>query len=198
MKTHSNNISVTGKERYISERYINSQSEYLETFSGLYDSYVNLLYNFGCKITSDRELVKDCIHDIFVKMYNKQIDMENVMNIRSYLYVSLKNKLCDELRKKNHFTDKELEDYQHVSDKNAEDEFIHNEKESFSSQTLARLMSELSGREREAITLYYLENKKYEDISELMGINYQSLRNLIYRGLTRLRSVAVEKSFQMQ
>lgn len=198
MKTHSNNISVTGKERYISERYINSQSEYLETFSGLYDSYVNLLFNFGCKITSDRELVKDCIHDIFVKMYNKQIDMENVMNIRSYLYVSLKNKLCDELRKKNHFTDKELEDYQHVSDKNAEDEFIHNEKESFSSQTLTRLMSELSGREREAITLYYLENKKYEDISELMGINYQSLRNLIYRGLTRLRSVAVEKSFQMQ
>jgi RNA polymerase sigma factor (sigma-70 family) len=198
MKTHSNNISVTGKERYISERYINSQSEYLETFSGLYDSYVNLLFNFGCKITSDRELVKDCIHDIFVKMYNKQIDMENVMNIRSYLYVSLKNKLCDELRKKNHFTDKEFEDYQHVSDKNAEDEFIHNEKESFSSQTLTRLMSELSGREREAITLYYLENKKYEDISELMGINYQSLRNLIYRGLTRLRSVAVEKSFQMQ
>jgi RNA polymerase sigma factor (sigma-70 family) len=198
MKKQCDNFSVKGTEACISDRCPANQSGNTESFSGLYDCYVNMLFNFGCKITSDRELVKDCIHDVFVKLYYKQEEMSNVQNIKSYLFVSLKNKICDELRKKNYYSDKELEDYQYVSDQNAEDDFILGEKEALSSRVLKRLMSELSGRERQAITLYYLENKKYEDISLLMGINYQSLRNLIYRGLTRLRSIAVEKSFQLQ
>lgn len=198
MKTQNDNISDKRTEACISDRCPITQSVDAEIFSDLYVCHVNMLFNFGCKITSDRELVKDCIHDVFVKLYSKQEEMSNVVNIKSYLFVSLKNKICDELRKKNFYSDKEVEDYQHVSDQNAEDDFIQGEKEALSAGALKRLMSELSGRERQAITLYYLENKKYEDISLLMGINYQSLRNLIYRGLTRLRSIAVEKSFQLQ
>ena len=43
---------------------------------------------------------------------------------------------------------------------------------------------------REALTLYYIEEKKYEDICEIMNMNYQSVRNLMHRGLTKLRSLA--------
>ncbi|KAB5206918.1 sigma-70 family RNA polymerase sigma factor, partial [Bacteroides thetaiotaomicron] len=41
-----------------------------------------------------------------------------------------------------------------------------------------------------ALTLYYIEEKKYEDICEIMNMNYQSVRNLMHRGLTKLRSLA--------
>ena len=36
----------------------------------------------------------------------------------------------------------------------------------------------------------YIEEKKYEDICEIMNMNYQSVRNLMHRGLTKLRSLA--------
>ena len=43
---------------------------------------------------------------------------------------------------------------------------------------------------RAFVSLYYIEEKKYEDICEIMNMNYQSVRNLMHRGLTKLRSLA--------
>ncbi|WP_418819655.1 RNA polymerase sigma factor, partial [Phocaeicola sp.] len=40
-----------------------------------------------------------------------------------------------------------------------------------------------------ALTLYYIEEKKYEDICTIMDMNYQSVRNLMHRGITRLREL---------
>ena len=38
-------------------------------------------------------------------------------------------------------------------------------------------------------SLYYIEEKKYEDICTIMDMNYQSVRNLMHRGITRLREL---------
>jgi DNA-directed RNA polymerase specialized sigma24 family protein len=43
-------------------------------FAELYDLYVQMLFNYGMKITQDQELLKDCIHDVFVKIYNKRAE----------------------------------------------------------------------------------------------------------------------------
>ena len=51
------------------------------------------------------------------------------------------------------------------------------------------LLGQLSPRQREALTLYYIEERKYEDICEIMDMNYQSVRNLMHRGLTKLRAL---------
>ena len=69
-------------------------------FSKLYDLNVNLLFSYGCKLTTDRELLKDCIHDVFVKMYTKKEELKHVENFKSYLFISLRNRLCDEVRKR--------------------------------------------------------------------------------------------------
>lgn len=160
-----------------------------EFFSNLYDIYVNALFTYGCKITSDYELLKDCIHDVFVKIYNKRRDLNNVLNFESYLFVSLRNKLFDELRKKKLLSEKQVEDYYPVATENVEADYIVREKENLSNKKVSQLLDQLSARQKEAITLYYLEEKKYEDICVIMDINYQSLRNLIHRGLTKLRMV---------
>ena len=49
-------------------------------FSILYDSYVNILFNYGCKLTNDKELLKDCIHDVFVKIYMKRTELDSIEN----------------------------------------------------------------------------------------------------------------------
>lgn len=163
----------------------------IDAFSRLYDVYVNMLFNYGCKLTSDRELLKDCIHDVFVKIYNKRDDLSNVINIRSYLFVSLRNRLFDELRKKSFVVEKQAEEHHPVASENVELDYINREKSGFDYNMVSRLLNKLSVRQREAITLYYLEERKYEDICSIMDINYQSLRNLIHRGMTKLREVAI-------
>ncbi|NLO71320.1 MAG: sigma-70 family RNA polymerase sigma factor [Porphyromonadaceae bacterium] len=163
----------------------------IEAFSKLYEMNVNILFNYGCKILNDREHLKDCIHDVFIKIYSKRNDLKNVLDFKSYLFVTLKNKIFDEIRKKNRINENSIDDYEPVSSYNVEIDYIEKEKEYNIKKKVYSLLDNLSNRQREAVTLYFIEERKYEDICQIMDINYQSLRNLIYRSLTKLRAVAM-------
>ena len=81
------------------------QAGNMAAFSQLYDLYINILFNYGLKLTLDKELLKDCIHDVFVKLYTKKDELGTIDNLKSYMFISLKNKLCDELRKRMYMSD---------------------------------------------------------------------------------------------
>lgn len=166
------------------------QAGNMAAFSQLYDSHINILFNYGLKLTIDRELLKDCIHDIFVKLYIKKNELGVIENLRSYLFISLKNKLCDELRKRMFMSDTAVEEVDAVSPVNVEDDYVEEERKMNDFSLIQHLLGQLSPRQREALTLYYIEERKYEDICEIMDMNYQSVRNLMCRGLTKLRSLA--------
>ncbi|MEM8901964.1 MAG: sigma-70 family RNA polymerase sigma factor, partial [Bacteroidota bacterium] len=47
----------------------------------------------------------------------------------------------------------------------------------------------LSDRQKEAIFLKYYQDMDYEEIGEAMNINYQSVRNLVFRAVKSLREL---------
>lgn len=166
------------------------QSGDVNAFSTLYDMHINLLFNYGCKLTTDKELLKDCIHDVFVKLYTKKAELGIIDNFKSYLLISLKNKLCDELRRRMFLSDTAVEELNPTSAADdVENKYLEEEKLCIESGLVKRLLEQLSPRQREALTLYYIEEKKYEDICTIMDMNYQSVRNLMHRGITRLREL---------
>ena len=166
------------------------QAGNMAAFSQLYDLHINILFNYGLKLTIDKELLKDCIHDIFVKLYTKKDELGTIDNLKSYLFISLKNKLCDELRKRMYMSDTTAEEVNAIAPTDVEDDYMEEEQRQNEFSLVKRLLDQLSPRQREALTLYYIEEKKYEDICEIMNMNYQSVRNLMHRGLTKLRSLA--------
>jgi len=159
-------------------------------FSTLYNMHAGMLYNYGYRLTTDMELLKDCIQDVFVKIYNKREELGAVLNFKSYILISLKNKLCDESRKRIHLSDTAVEEYVAIATENAETEYLAAEKVQIQNSMVSRLLGFLSPRQRTAIELYYIEERKYEDICDIMQMNYQSVRNLIHRGMMRLRASA--------
>ena len=163
----------------------------MEAFSNLYDIHINLLYNYGYRLTSDAELLKDCIQDVFIKIYNKRSELSTVINFKSYLLISLKNKLCDESRKRVNLSDIAVDELDIISNDNIEKDYIAVEKEKHDNAFVGRMLNLLSPRQRKAIVLYYIEEKKYEDICLIMDMNYQSVRNLIHRGIVKLRTCPV-------
>ena len=166
------------------------QAGNMAAFSQLYNLHINVLFNYGLKLTIDKELLKDCIHDIFVKLYTKKDELGTIDNLRSYLFISLKNKLCDELRRRMYMSDTAVEEVSISTPTDVEDDYREEEQRKNEFSLVRRLLDQLSPRQREALTLYYIEEKKYEDICEIMNMNYQSVRNLMHRGLTKLRSLA--------
>ena len=160
-------------------------------FSQLYDDHIDDLFAFGSRFTTDREMLKDCIHDVFVKLFSKRENLGKVSNIESYLYISLRNRINDEFRRNVKLCDNEINDTTMRSF--AENEEYYHER-SLRQQTLVDHFKEfferLSPRQKQIIHLYYIEQRKYEDICQIMGINYQSVRNLMHRSISRLREYA--------
>ena len=58
---------------------------------------------------------------------------------------------------------------------------------------LMQVFSQLSSHQQEIIYLYYVNELKHEEIAEIMGINYQSSKNLLFRSLSRLRKLFFKK-----
>ena len=162
----------------------------VQAFSKLYNLYVNLLFSYGCKLTTDTELLKDCIQEVFVKIYNMRTELDSVANFKSYVLISLKNKLCDEIRKRVNLSSVAVEDLDVIASDNIENDYIANEREALNNIFVTKMLDQLSPRQRKAIILYYIEEKKYEDICVIMQMNYQSVRNLIHRGISKLRACA--------
>ena len=74
------------------------------------------------------------------------------------------------------------------------EEYNHEQLERMSALTasIEKYFHKLSPRQREIINLYYIEERKYDDICRIMGINYQSVRNLMHRSISRLREFATQ------
>lgn len=158
-------------------------------FMSLYDMYAEMLLNYGLCITSDKELVKDCVQDVFIKLIFKSQDLQ-VTKVTSYLLISLRNRLLDEFRRKNYMTETAVEDIRISSTtvEDVENSYILDESSLNNVRKVQILMDELTPRQRQVFTLYYIEQRKYEDICDIMQMNYHSVRNLVHRGMLKLRA----------
>lgn len=158
-------------------------------FMSLYDMYAEMLLNYGLCITSDKELVEDCVQDVFIKLISKSQDLQ-VTKVTSYLLISLRNRLLDEFRRKNYMTETAVEDIRISSTtvEDVENSYILDESSLNNVRKVQILMDELTPRQRQVFTLYYIEQRKYEDICDIMQMNYHSVRNLVHRGMLKLRA----------
>lgn len=163
----------------------------MTNFSQLYNKHIDQLFAFGSRFTSDREMLKDCIQDVFVKLFTRRENLGPIDNVDSYLFISLRNRIHDEFRRNGKITGDEVND----ANMQAVAEYEEYNQERMKQQqeltnNVEKFFEKLSPRQRQIINLYYIEQRKYEDICRIMGINYQSVRNLMHRSISRLREYA--------
>lgn len=159
----------------------------------LFEKTADKLYHFGIKFTDDEETVKDCIQELFIKLHTNYSNLPEVRNPLFYLFRSLKNKLLDTLQQKEkivYFSTQELPFHVKLTYDNPEEEIEDDIKEKFT-----KVINLLSNRQKEAIYLRFQAEMSYDEISIILGINYQSARNLIHRSIEKIRAEMNIKSF---
>ncbi len=164
-----------------------------DAFRVIYNNHVQSLFKYGCHFTCDEGLIKDCIHDVFIELAKYRSGLGSTNNIKLYLFKSLKRRIIKSLDKLGIFgsIDTELIPF-HYTISN-EDELVEDEAELQRFQQLDKALSALSPRQKEAIYLKFVSDLSYEELSTVMQLNYQSARNLVFRGLEKLR-VSIPKN----
>ncbi len=159
-----------------------------KAFQVIYQTYVPALLNYGSKITTDASLVEDCIQDLFIELWKSSQRLNDTSSIKFYLFKALRNKINRNQSPKNGFTMLPLEGFMTLLKTSAEEEkIIQRETKVFQLQYLNEALDLLPARQREAISLRYYHNFSNEEITQIMGINYNSVCKFIHAALKNLK-----------
>ncbi|WP_294562747.1 RNA polymerase sigma factor [uncultured Bacteroides sp.] len=156
----------------------------------LYQKYYSLLLNYGLKCNPNKELIKDCIQDLFVNLYqNSSVKTDNI-TVRSYLLKALRNNLLYKLssQKEENSLD---ESVFHIPENEDlfEQLFPKNDQDVLLARRLMDAVSQLTPNQKSVLYLRYVKELSYKEIADVMDMNVQSSMNLANRALTKLRSL---------
>lgn len=162
-------------------------------FGTIYHDNLQALYNYGIFFSRDKELIKDCIHDVFVDLYKYHRNLSTTNNIRMYLFKSLKNCIIKALNKKKAENQSGRMEVPFLYVASSETKQIELENETQQIGIITEALSFLSDRQREALYLRFNSELDYDEISSILQINYQSARNLVFRSIAKLRKIYAEQ-----
>jgi len=161
----------------------------LTAYAVIYKRYFFVLYKYGKKMCHDHELIKDCIQDLFIKIWNNRENLRDTTSIKYYLFTSLKRKLLDTLETPHmkFATDKEIldDDLVEMADFSYEEETPSNWK------NIAKAMTQLSAHQQKLLKLKFSENLTNKEIAEELGITIQSVYNAVFKALKSIRKQLV-------
>lgn len=160
-------------------------------FVTLFRNYYSGLFNYGCKITSDNDLVEDCIQELFLEMWRSN-GKADIISMRAYIFKAFKFKLVRLITKNNKV--KSFTAGENDFELSHDNFIIDKEISAIKKEKILAALQELSPRQKEIIYLKFYQDLSYEEVSEIMQINYQAARNLIYQAIKVMKKTI---SFQL-
>lgn len=173
---HTNKMDQK-EDRY----YINKVLEGdVQAFSYLVDKYKDMTYTLAFRILKNRENAEEVAQDAFLKVYQNLGKFRSKSKFSTWLYRIVYNTAISKVRVKQKSTISiEDEKFYEIGD----DE--HDVNKSFDIENnkmiLQRLLSKLDESDRALITLYYLDECKISEISEITGYNSSNIKVKLHR-----------------
>lgn len=158
-----------------------------EAFGKLYRLFAQDLYALGLSLQADSVLIEDAIHDIFEDIYRHRNRLKKVDKIKYYFFTAFRNRLFY-LMKSEKSQKEKAENYSksELYELGILDNHSISEEEPRNNGIIKKLMEGFSCKQREVIHYRFIEGLSINEISILMEINCQSVKNLIYRTVKKI------------
>lgn len=152
----------------------------------LYNSFYHYLFSANFAVCARRDMVKDSIHEAFISIWVNRDKLPSVTSIGGYLNTCVRRKLIDSLRKESPLEIALLSmDTEHEF--SYEEVIIAFQEQEATRKTLQEALSHLTNKQKEVIRLRFFENKKYEEIAQLLDCQPRTIYNRTYEAVERLR-----------
>jgi len=165
--------------------------------TSIYNEYLDILYAYALHLGFDDNTAMDAIHDVFYKLCTYNSSLQEIDNLKSYLFRSLRNRLIDINRTNREITSPllaqdDMDEFMPFNLKvTIEDEIILKENAEEIRQKIENVLNRLTERQREIVYLRYIQEYSYEEIAEIMQISVLSCRNLVSKSITKLKDTSI-------
>jgi RNA polymerase sigma factor (sigma-70 family) len=161
-----------------------------QAFAKIFRFHHKKLCNYGYKIIPDKDVVKDCVQDLFISLWNNHEKLEYTGAINFYLIKSLRGRLLRLLNKQKKVVMESLSSEDQGPEFlffSVEDALIAEQSQHEQHEQLLKALNGLTKRQREVIYLKFFLDLDYQQIAEIMSLNYQVTRNYLYQAVKLLR-----------
>ncbi len=186
----NNEDTITDQEiikRTLTDR--NAYSLIVERYEASLARYIRRL---GC---SDSDAIKDLLQEIFIKTYLNLNDYDSSLQFSSWIYRIAHNETVSFFRKNSTrprvaISDEELAMFEQVKD---EVDIRLIVEQAHDTRILHDALARLENKYRDVLILRFLEEKSYEEISDILKIPMGTVATLVSRGKAKLKELLVEK-----
>jgi len=161
-------------------------------FSQLMELTSEELLWFAIGFLKNKEIAEEIVSDVFVNIWNKRADLEKIINLKSYLFICVRNGCLSHLRKvKNEkiMSIESVNEYSFLPVEDPEDSLI--EKEII--EQIYAAIETLPCKCKLAFTLAKINGLKYREIAEVLEISEKTVNNhlvLAVKKITELLNVS--------
>lgn len=165
MKMHEKNLKIT-----------------IEEFDKIYSKYYSQLFYYAYGFVENSETCRDILSDVFGQAWENIERLERA-TIGSYLYSCVRNKCIDYLRH-----DQAARQYvEYLQDVVEDDEGMTPEEYEERLRIVKQIISELPPRTRFVLEQCYFNNKKYQEVAEILDVTSSAVKKHIMKALSILR-----------
>jgi RNA polymerase sigma factor (sigma-70 family) len=167
-----------------------------DAFGDLIRVHYQDLYHYGTRFTKDRELVKDCLQDLFLELWTNRLTISETSFVKYYLLKSLRRKLERKIGRSRHTASWDELHFETLfnGSPSIETNIIREEHLTELSRKMRKALASLSRRQQEVIYLRFYVDADIEEIAEIMSLNRQSVYNLLHDALKKLKKLSGKPS----
>jgi RNA polymerase sigma-70 factor (family 1) len=148
----------------------------------IFEAYYGYLFRIAFTILRQTDSAKDCVQDVFVRIWQKRETLEISSSLKGYLQRAVVNECLGALRKDKSFADPDI--YLPDSSPNAQ--------QHLESENMAQLLSSAIERLPDQCKLIFrmsrIEEMTYREIAESLGLSPKTVENQIGKALKSLRA----------
>ncbi|MEM8506874.1 MAG: sigma-70 family RNA polymerase sigma factor [Bacteroidota bacterium] len=156
-------------------------------FEKIYKKYWKKLYLFSCKLTRDKVIAEEIVHDAFVALWRRKGDFDISIATEVYLVKTVKTKIVDHFRKRKvveiKANDCKLCDSPYFTEAAIE----HNlAVEKLFEEDLEIILNQLPCRCQEVYRLSRQHHLTTKEIALRLGISQKTVKNHLTKALSRI------------
>lgn len=159
-------------------------------FEQLYRRYYSPLLAYAISFHFDEEIAKDCIQDLFVKLFTSD-RLFPIEYVRAYLYRSFRNLLLDrsDITVENVPLNDSCKGEFSMEDVELMRLFEKEDDQLEKSRLLVKAYGQLSDNQRYAVYLYFIKEFSWDEMAVSLNINPHSCMNLVARSVAKLKKI---------
>lgn len=169
--------------------YLDSEDK--ELIAILFERYTHLVYGICLKYINNTDQCKDAVMEIFESLFHK-LTMHKVKNFSNWLYSVTRNYCLMEIRKNGSYN--RAKDHYSVNMENEAGETYEEEEMMYSKGVILSAVDQLNPEQGKCISLMYIEDKSYRDISEITGLTMNEVKSHIQNGKRNLKNILLKQN----